>query len=168
MSRLIHLLNTIKDAEAVLELTPSQHVAHRAISDALQRYGQCNLCGNATSGKTFLCWRLARECGTQYLTSPTFLDTTPINGRGVVIDNASARRSDYRRLLSVVQVRRSQPLLYVSRLPVEEEMPQITLYQTEDDQSAMIRNLRAMKFDVPADTYSDLWDVIVAAAGGSW
>lgn len=166
MSRLIHILNAVKITTAKLQITPSQLAAYQAVSDALHRYGQCNLHSTVACGKTFLGWHIARESGGVYLTSPSLLETTRPQPLGIVIDNASEHRDDYRRTLAIVQVRRSFPLLTISRLPVEEDMPQVLLGFVPDDLDTVIRNLRQMGFNVLNDTYADFWEVMVKTAGG--
>jgi len=168
MSRLIQILNAIKRSEARLELSPAQLRAHVAISEAIQRYGQCNLYGTVLCGKTFLGWRIAREYGSVYLPAPSLLKSACPKSQGIVVDNASERRADYRTVLATVQIRQNIPLLYISRLPVEEDMPQVQLSVTGEDQDTLIRNLQMLNIEVPAVGYSDFWGIIIAAAGGSY
>jgi hypothetical protein len=166
MSRYIVLLNAIKATVPNLPLTPSQLVCQARLQERLAYPGVANLSGPPGSGKTFLCWAMAASKKIAYVTHPCQLASTDFtSGSAVVVDNASADRSDFRRVVGQLETAGIRRAVIVTRHPANDYTFRVELALSNADLATVRRNLAVLGYQAADQEPSTLWLLLLQLVG---
>ena len=163
----MRVLNDIKSNIHSLPLTPSQIACRDRIEERLAYPGVVNLYGLPGVGKTVLGWAMAADARARYLVHLSRLKGRPFSDDEdpvVFIDNASAERTAFRRLLGALESAEVERAIAVTRRPADDYVFRAELCLMAEDVEIARRNLASLGHTVSGDDWGNLWHGLLRAA----
>lgn len=140
MSRYLQLINLIKQKCDLSWATPSQQEIISLLTSCYSSHKVINIFGDPGSGKTFLGWLLHKNRFGSYISEPNEIGM-PIRNHRVIIDNAPTDRFQARSLRSHLQESNYKQFIFITALPVDDDMLKLHLHLTKDDKAKFKQNL---------------------------
>lgn len=161
MSAFVRNLNQIKTQYDATWVSPSQEKALNALIKAIRYPGTVNLWGPIGSGKTFLCWILARQMALTYVPHISFLDELALpQQNAVIVDNCLADRSSHRTLLNRLRMAGIQGAVLVSRELSQDYTRHVELMLTGEDLIQIRARLSTLGIFSSRTAIPNLWHLV--------